>query len=95
MHAGETFDCENVVLAAGAATAARLIAPHAPGASAALEAIPYAAMAVVQLTFPLASLKPPLRGFGFLAPEAEGRGVLGDLRLVRSSRSARLKVRRW
>jgi oxygen-dependent protoporphyrinogen oxidase len=79
VHAGETFDCERLVLACAAETSARLLSPHAPDLSALLGEIPYAGIAVVQLAFPKSALSAPLDGFGFLVPEVEGRAVMGAI----------------
>jgi oxygen-dependent protoporphyrinogen oxidase len=79
VHAGAPIDCEQLVLACAAETSARLLEPHAPELSAQLNEIPYAGMAVVQLAFPKSALPAPLDGFGYLAPEVEGRAVMGAI----------------
>jgi len=59
-------DC--VVLAVPAAEAAVLLAPLEPSAAGRLEALAYAAVAVVTLSIPSGAIGVPLRGTGFLVP---------------------------
>jgi oxygen-dependent protoporphyrinogen oxidase len=68
-----------VVLAVPADAAASLVRPAAPGAAAALDAIPYAPVAVVASVYRRADVRHPLDGFGFLCPRKEGRSILGTL----------------
>jgi oxygen-dependent protoporphyrinogen oxidase len=65
-----------VVLAVPAAPAARLLSGLAPAASAELEGIDYASMAVVTLAFRAADLPPGLdQASGFLVPPVDGRRI--------------------
>ena len=68
-----------VVLATPAPQASGLIRAFAPEASAALAAIDYAAVAIVASLYRRADVGHSLRGFGFLVPRIEGRGILGTL----------------
>lgn len=68
-----------VVLAVPADAAAGLVRTLAPGAAQALEAIPYAPVAVVVSAYRRRDVKHALDGFGFLAPRKEGRAILGTL----------------
>jgi oxygen-dependent protoporphyrinogen oxidase len=80
-----TFDASSVVLALGAAAAARLVDPLEPpgrGAgdrAAALAALPTAGVLVTSLGFRRADVGHPLDGFGFLVPRVEGVRLLGTL----------------
>jgi protoporphyrinogen/coproporphyrinogen III oxidase len=64
-----------VVLAVPAAPAARLLRPHVPAAASELTQIRYASMAVVALAFPVAALRRPPTGSGFLVPPVDARTV--------------------
>jgi len=68
---------DNVVLAAPAWEAARLVREFAPEAAEALGAIPHPFLAVAHLSVPLASLPGPLHGFGHLVVPQKGRRILG------------------
>ncbi len=68
-----------VVLATPAPQASRLVGSLAPEAAAALAAIDYAAVAIVASLYRRADVTHSLRGFGFLVPRVEGRGILGTL----------------
>ncbi|MEU7297005.1 protoporphyrinogen oxidase [Streptomyces exfoliatus] len=63
-----------VVLATPAGPAAALLAPHAPAASAELDAVAYASMALVTLAFRRSDL-PALPGSGFLVPPVDGHTI--------------------
>lgn len=76
---GQSRDADRVVLAIPAYAAADLVLRHAPDAAPPLRAIPFAAVAVVALAYRRASLRCDLDGFGFLAPHAAGRRILGCL----------------
>ena len=71
--------CRTVVLAVPAYSAARLLRESVPDATAALDAIPYAAVATVASAYRRCAIKHPLDGFGFLAPRVEQRRILGTL----------------
>jgi protoporphyrinogen/coproporphyrinogen III oxidase len=68
-----------LVLAVQADQAAALLAPIAPDAALALEAIPYAPIVSVARAYERRSVAHPLDGFGFLVPRLEGRRILGSL----------------
>ncbi|WP_395364650.1 protoporphyrinogen oxidase [Streptomyces sp. YH02] len=63
-----------VVLATPAGSAAALLAPHAPTASAELDAVAYASMALVTLAFRRTDV-PALAGSGFLVPPVDGHTI--------------------
>ncbi|MFE4309648.1 protoporphyrinogen oxidase [Streptomyces sp. NPDC056891] len=63
-----------VVLATPAGPAAALLAPHAPAATAELDAIAYASMALVTLAFRRTDM-PALPGSGFLVPPVDGHTI--------------------
>ncbi|MFD3535628.1 protoporphyrinogen oxidase [Streptomyces sp. NPDC058664] len=63
-----------VVLATPAGPAAALLAPHASAASAGLDAVAYASMALVTLAFRRADM-PALAGSGFLVPPVDGHTI--------------------
>ena len=75
------FDAEAVVVAVPAPPAARLLAPHAPRAAAALRAVEYASMAIVTLAVAdglalgTSVGASDLSGSGFLVPPADGRTI--------------------
>ena len=68
-----------LVLATPAPQASALVRPFAADAAAALAAIDYAAVAIVASLYRRADVTHSLRGFGFLVPRIEGRGILGTL----------------
>jgi len=68
-----------VVLATPADCAATLLRSAASDAAAALDAIPYAPVVTLASTYRRADVTHPLDGFGFLAPKAERRRILGTL----------------
>jgi len=68
-----------VVLACPAHAAARMTAGLDAELSAELGAIRYPPMAVVCLGYPVAQLRRPVDGFGFLAPRSAGLRMLGAL----------------
>ena len=68
-----------VLIATPAAAAARLVKPHAGGASAALEQIPYPPVASVASAYARADVAHALDGFGFLVPKKERRRILGTI----------------
>ena len=80
-HAGETTSrrAHAVVLAVPADGAALLLKRSVPEAAAALDEIPYAAVATVATAYRRAHIQHPLDGFGFLAPRVEQRRILGTL----------------
>ncbi|WP_318212087.1 MULTISPECIES: protoporphyrinogen oxidase [unclassified Streptomyces] len=63
-----------VVLATPAGPTAALLAPHAPTASAELDAVAYASMALVTLAFRRSDM-PVLAGSGFLVPPVDGHTI--------------------
>ncbi|REJ37652.1 MAG: protoporphyrinogen oxidase [Bacillota bacterium] len=74
---GQQEQFHAVVVTVPAYAAARLVAPWAPAAVEALEAIPYASTAAVALAFPRDAVAHPLDGSGFLVPRAEVRVITG------------------
>ncbi len=68
-----------VVLAVPADAAAGLVRQLARGAAQALDAIPYAPIAVVASVYRRADVRHALDGFGFLSPRKEERPILGTL----------------
>lgn len=74
---GEPLVVDAVAATTPADVLASLLAPH--GDAAPLTAIPYAPVAVVVHAFEASALRGGLGGFGFLAPEGEGRQVLGTI----------------
>jgi len=76
---GEAIEADVVVATAPADATARLIAPLDDDASRALDAIPYAPIAVVVQAFEACDLPRALDGFGFLAPDRERRKLLGSI----------------
>ncbi|MDQ7066118.1 MAG: protoporphyrinogen oxidase [candidate division KSB1 bacterium] len=72
-----SVQAREVVVASPAYVAASLVADFAPETSAALEAIPYAPVAVVFSLYNRADVRHPLNGFGFLVPQVERREILG------------------
>lgn len=75
----ERHRCRTVVLAVPAYSAARLLRESVPDPAAALDAIPYAAVATVASAYRRCAIEHPLDGFGFLAPRVEKRNILGTL----------------
>jgi len=67
------------VLAVPAFQAAGILADVHPELATLLGSIEYAPVVVAATSLPVASLKVPLRGFGFLAPRSEGLTVLGTI----------------
>ncbi len=68
-----------VLLATPAQAAARLVAPVAAQAAAALAGIPYPPVAVAVLAYRRAAMRHALDGFGFLVPQREQRRILGSI----------------
>jgi oxygen-dependent protoporphyrinogen oxidase len=66
-----------VVLATPTHSAAKIIRPIDPEMAATLESVYYPPVAEVFVGFPLAQIRRPLDGFGFLVPEKERRNLLG------------------
>jgi len=78
--AGLELQADAVLLALPAPDAARLLGPLAPRAAPALEAIPFAPIAVVMTSYAAPdAFGAPVEGFGFLVPSGERVGVLGTL----------------
>jgi oxygen-dependent protoporphyrinogen oxidase len=70
----EYLDADAVILAAPAASAARLLKGPAAEAAAELEQIPYASMAIITLAFAAADF-PAQQRSGYLVPAVDGRAV--------------------
>jgi len=77
--AAETATASAVIPAVPADAAARVLAPLGGAFPSIIGRLPYADVALVCMGFRRESVKHPLDGFGFLAPEAEKRHVLGCL----------------
>ena len=73
------LDADVRALAAPAHVQAPLVRSHAPEAAAALDAIPYAPIAVVMNAFAEWSFRTPPRGFGVLRARGEPLATLGTL----------------
>jgi oxygen-dependent protoporphyrinogen oxidase len=73
------IDADVLALAAPAHVQAPLVRAHAPEAAAALDAIPYAPIAVVMTAFAEGSFRTPPRGFGVLRARGEPLATLGTL----------------
>jgi oxygen-dependent protoporphyrinogen oxidase len=67
-----SVDCDAVVLAVGAAQAARLVAPWVPEAAALLAATETASVAIVTLAYEPAAVPGAAGGSGFLVPASSG-----------------------
>jgi oxygen-dependent protoporphyrinogen oxidase len=65
-----------VVLATPAWASGEVLRPVAPLAAAELASIPYVTTATVSAAFRRDRVTHPLRGFGYVTPRAEGRGVM-------------------
>ncbi len=65
-----------VVLASPAFAAGELLRSVAPAAALDLSSIPYVTTATVSLAYRRADVARPLRGFGFVVPRAEERGIM-------------------
>jgi oxygen-dependent protoporphyrinogen oxidase len=72
-------DADVLVLAAPGHVQAPLVRAHSPEAADALEAIPYAPIAVVMTAFSEGSFRTPPRGFGVLRARGEPLAALGTL----------------
>ena len=73
---GRREPVDAVVLATPAWASGELLRPIAPLAAADLASIPYVTTATVSLAFRREQVAHPLRGFGYVMPRAEGRGVM-------------------
>lgn len=70
---GTVFDADAIVLATPAFATAPLIQPLSPSAANALQAITYASVALVTLSYPSEAFGRAFTGSGFLVPRTEGR----------------------
>jgi oxygen-dependent protoporphyrinogen oxidase len=82
----DPLEVDDVVIATPAWEAARLLRSLAPAAAQALEAIPYAGVATVLLSYPSATMPDLPPGTGFLVPPVEGRLLVGCTWLSRKWR---------
>lgn len=71
--------CRSVVTAVPAEETSSILAGFGGAFPEGISTLPYAPVAVVSLGFSKKDVRDPLKGFGFLAPEAEGRFALGCL----------------
>ena len=76
-HAHGEIEADEVLLAASASEAAELVRPFAPEAGAALASMPQPPLVVLHLSWPEASLRRPLEGFGHLVVPDPSRRILG------------------
>jgi len=75
----EEMTCDRVVLATPTDASAHILRGMVPAASAALEGILYAPVAVVSLAYKQQQVARSLSGFGFLAPRSSGLRTLGSV----------------
>jgi oxygen-dependent protoporphyrinogen oxidase len=75
----EEITCDRVVLATPTDASAQILRGLVPGASAALQSILYAPVAVVSLVYKQQQVARSLNGFGFLAPRSSGLRTLGSV----------------
>jgi len=67
---------QGVVLAGPAFASGELLRGVHEGAAAGLSSIPYVSTATVSVAFRRSDVPRPLRGFGFVVPRVEGRGIM-------------------
>lgn len=75
----EAIPADHVLVAAPARTAAPMLQDFDASLSSALDAIPYAGLAVVSLGYRAADVPRPLDGYGYLVARSEGLTTLGVL----------------
>jgi len=75
----EEFSCERLVLATPTAAAGKILQTIAPAATAALNQISYASLAVVSLAYQRKNVSHSLNGFGLLAPRSSRMRTLGSV----------------
>jgi oxygen-dependent protoporphyrinogen oxidase len=80
---GDALRARAVVLAADAAAAAELLAPHDTEGAVYARALRYAPIASLSLALDASSTREPLAGFGFLVPRDLGLDLLGALFMSR------------
>jgi len=76
---GRDVSARATVLAVPAYRAAEILGERYPDFAAMLGSIEYAPIVVATTSLPLSSLTRPLRGFGFLVPQAERMAILGTI----------------
>ena len=69
--------CEQIVIAAPATAAAKLVRGISDRLSRLLEEISYPPLAILSLAYDVSSIATPLNGFGFLVPPGERMNILG------------------
>jgi len=72
---GETLSADHVILAVPAFAAAAVLSEACPAAAGELEAIPYASVATIALSYPVDAFDRPLAGSGFLVERDRGRTI--------------------
>ncbi|MFI5754825.1 protoporphyrinogen oxidase [Streptomyces sp. NPDC051569] len=72
---GRTLAADGVILATPAGSASALLSDESPAASASLDEVEYASMALVTMAFRRADLDPLPEGSGFLVPPVDGRSI--------------------
>ena len=77
LHAGgRELDASAVILASPAHVSANLLRPLDPELAGALEVLPHAPCATINLVYPRSAVKRSLKGFGFFVPAIEGLSIL-------------------
>jgi len=77
LHAGGSdLDAAAVILASPAHVSANLLRPLDQELANALEVLPHAPCATVNLVYPRSAVQQPLNGFGFFVPAVEGLSIL-------------------
>jgi oxygen-dependent protoporphyrinogen oxidase len=79
IHIGKEVQAKATVLAVPAYQAAGILDEFYPELASTLREIEYAPVVVAATSLPISSLTFPLRGFGFLAPQAERMTILGTV----------------
>jgi oxygen-dependent protoporphyrinogen oxidase len=77
LESGETVEADQVALSVASHRAAGALADFDPELGRALDAIPFAGVAVVALSYPRAAIARPLDGYGYLVGRDENLGTLG------------------
>lgn len=73
---GRPLDASAVILACPARVSARLLRPLDPELASALEVLPHAPCATVNLVYPRSAVQQSLDGFGFFVPAVAGLSIL-------------------
>jgi protoporphyrinogen/coproporphyrinogen III oxidase len=73
---GSTLRARSVILATPAFVTADLIEPIDSDLATVLRSIPYVSTATISVAYPLAAIRRPLDGYGYIVPRLEGRPIL-------------------